>query len=73
MALIGYSPDLGSALLGLLATLNGRLDDRLPFTPVLMDLSNALARWHLPEVEAALCEGSRRPGRSPSAEQGRSA
>ena len=53
-ALIGYSPDLGSALLGLLATLNGRLDDRLPFTPVLMDLSNALARWHLPEVEAAL-------------------
>ena len=53
-ALIGYSPDLGSALLGLLATLNGRLDDRLPFTPVLMNLSNALARWHLPEVEAAL-------------------
>jgi hypothetical protein len=53
-ALIGYSPDLGSALLGLLATLNGRLDDRLPFTPVLMDLSNALARWRLPEVEAAL-------------------
>jgi hypothetical protein len=53
-ALIGYSPDLGSALLGLLATLNGRLDDRHPFTPVLMDLSNALARWHLPEVEEAL-------------------
>ena len=53
-ALIGYSPDLGSALLGLLATLNGKLDDRLPFTPVLMDLSNALARWRLPEVEAAL-------------------
>jgi hypothetical protein len=52
--LIGYAPDLGSALLALLATLNGRLDDRLPFTPVLMDLSNALARWHLPEVEAAL-------------------
>ena len=52
--LIGYSPDLGSALGSLLATLNGRLDDRHPFTPVLMDLSNALARWHLPEVEAAL-------------------
>lgn len=53
-ALIGYSPDLGSALLGLLATLNGKLDDRLPFTPVMMDLSNALARWRLPEVETAL-------------------
>jgi hypothetical protein len=53
-ALIGYSPDLGSALLGLLATLNGKLDDRLPFTPVMMDLSNALARWRLPEVEPAL-------------------
>ncbi|EWY41161.1 hypothetical protein N825_31370 [Skermanella stibiiresistens SB22] len=53
-ALIGYAPDLGAALASLLATLNGKLDDRHPFTPALMDLSNALARWHLPEVEAAL-------------------
>jgi hypothetical protein len=53
-ALIGYAPDLGSALCSLIATLNGRLDDRLPFTPTLMDLSNAVARWNLPEVEGAL-------------------
>ncbi|MFX5821146.1 hypothetical protein ABTE22_19135, partial [Acinetobacter baumannii] len=29
-ALIGYAPDLGSAILALLATLRGDLDDRLP-------------------------------------------
>ncbi|CAO3438039.1 FHA domain-containing protein [Azospirillum endophyticum] len=42
-ALIGYAPDLASALLALLATLRGDLDDRLPHTEPLLALSNALA------------------------------
>ncbi|KAA0596644.1 hypothetical protein J2848_002326 [Azospirillum lipoferum] len=42
-ALIGYSPDLASALLALLAALRGDLDDRLPHTEALLTLSNALA------------------------------
>ncbi|CAO3361120.1 FHA domain-containing protein [Azospirillum melinis] len=42
-ALIGYAPDLGSALLALLAALRGDLDDRLPHTEPLLALSNALA------------------------------
>ena len=41
-ALIGYAPDLGSAILALLATLRGDLDDRLPHTEPLLALSNAL-------------------------------
>ncbi|PWC39031.1 FHA domain-containing protein [Azospirillum sp. TSO35-2] len=41
-ALIGYSPDLGSAILALLATLRGDLDDRLPHTEPLLALSNAI-------------------------------
>ena len=53
-ALIGYSPDPRLGPAGPAGGPERRLDDRLPFTPVLMDLSNALARWHLPEVEAAL-------------------
>lgn len=42
-ALIGYSPDLASAILALLAALRGDLDDRLPHTEPLLALSNALA------------------------------
>jgi len=42
-ALIGYAPDLASALLALLAALRGDLDDRLPHTEPLLALSNALA------------------------------
>ncbi|ALG74020.1 hypothetical protein VY88_19260 [Azospirillum thiophilum] len=41
-ALIGYAPDLGSAILALLATLRGDLDDRLPHTDALLALSNAV-------------------------------
>ncbi|WP_434623887.1 FHA domain-containing protein [Azospirillum sp. B2RO_4] len=42
-ALIGYSPDLASAILALLAALRGDLDDRLPHSEPLLALSNALA------------------------------
>ncbi|WP_245986929.1 hypothetical protein [Azospirillum thermophilum] len=41
-ALIGYAPDLGSALLSLLAALHGDLDDRLPYTDPLLALSGAI-------------------------------
>ncbi|MBP2297344.1 FHA domain-containing protein [Azospirillum picis] len=41
-SLIGYSPDLGSAILALLATLRGDLDDRLPHTGPLLALSGAV-------------------------------
>lgn len=41
-ALIGYAPDLGSAILALLAALRGDLDDRLPHTEPLLALSDVL-------------------------------
>lgn len=53
-ALIGYAPDLSSALLSLLATARGELDDRLPHTNELLDLSNAVAGGTLTRVRTAL-------------------
>jgi len=52
--LIGYSPDLGSALLALLATLRGDLDDRLPNTDALLALSNAVGGGGFRQVRDAL-------------------
>lgn len=53
-ALIGYSPDLGSALLSLLAVMRGDLDDRLPNTAALLALSNAVGGGGFREVREAL-------------------
>ncbi len=53
-ALIGYAPDLGSALLALQATLRGDLDDRLPYTEPLLALSNAVGGGGFTHVRAAL-------------------
>lgn len=53
-ALIGYSPDLASALQALLATLRGELDDRLPHTEPLLALSDAMAAGRLDNVAEAL-------------------
>ncbi len=53
-ALIGYSPDLASALLSLQATLRGDLDDRLPNTDALLALSNAVGGGGFRNVQAAL-------------------
>lgn len=55
-ALIGYAPDLGSALLSLIATLTGVLDDRLPNTEPLLALSNAVGGGGLIHTEEALIE-----------------
>ncbi|MGF7173819.1 FHA domain-containing protein [Azospirillum doebereinerae] len=52
--LIGYSPDLASALLALLATLRGDLDDRLPNTGALLALSNAVGGGGFRQVREAL-------------------
>jgi len=53
-ALIGYSPDLGSALLSLLAVMRGDLDDRLPNTDALLALSNLVGGGGFREVREAL-------------------
>ncbi len=53
-ALIGYSPDLASALMALQATLRGDLDDRLPNTEALLALSNAVGGGGLRNVQEAL-------------------
>ncbi len=53
-ALIGYAPDLGSALLSLLAVMRGDLDDRLPNTDALLALSNAVGGGGFREVREAL-------------------
>ena len=53
-ALIGYAPDLGTALQSLLAALHGDLDDRLPLTDELLALSNALGGGGFPETRGAL-------------------
>ncbi|SMH35559.1 FHA domain-containing protein [Azospirillum agricola] len=53
-ALIGYAPDLGSALLSLLAVLRGDLDDRLPNTDPLLALSGAVGGGGFREVRDAL-------------------
>lgn len=53
-ALIGYAPDLATALQALLATLRGDLDDRLPHTDPLLDLSNAVAAGGFLHVKEAL-------------------
>ncbi|HYH37075.1 MAG TPA: FHA domain-containing protein [Azospirillum sp.] len=53
-ALIGYAPDLATALQALLATLRGDLDDRLPHTEPLLDLSNAVATGGFTHVREAL-------------------
>lgn len=54
--LIGYSPDLASALLALLATLRGDLDDRLPNTDTLLALSNAVGGGGFRRVRDALLQ-----------------
>lgn len=53
-ALIGYAPDLGAALLSLLATVHGDLDDRLPFTDELMALAGAVGSGLYPRTKEAL-------------------
>ncbi|WP_448208375.1 FHA domain-containing protein [Azospirillum sp. sgz302134] len=53
-ALIGYAPDLGSALQSLLAVVHGDLDDRLPYTDELLALSNALGGGGFHETRGAL-------------------
>lgn len=53
-ALIGYAPDLGTALLTLCATLRGDLDDRLPATDELLKVSDAIAYGGFVRTEEAL-------------------
>lgn len=53
-ALIGYAPDLATALLALLATARGDLDDRLPNTEPLFALSNTVAAGGFVHVRDAL-------------------
>nr|WP_246501056.1 FHA domain-containing protein [Azospirillum rugosum] len=53
-ALIGYAPDLGTALQSLLAVVHGDLDDRLPMTDELLALSNALGGGGFLETRGAL-------------------
>ncbi len=53
-AVIGYSPDLISALLALQAASDGSWDDRLPGTEALQRLSDVMAHRELPRVKAAL-------------------
>jgi hypothetical protein len=55
-SLIGYSPDLGTALLSLIATLCGTLDDRFPHTEPLLALSDAVGAGGMTHVETALLE-----------------
>lgn len=53
-ALLGYCPDLASALLSLIAVVHGDLDDRLPHTDDLLALSRAAAAGGLERLERAL-------------------
>lgn len=53
-ALLGYAPDLASALLSLLATLRGELDDRLPHTDELLGVSDAVAHGGFLHTERAI-------------------
>ncbi len=53
-ALIGYAPDLSSALQSLLATVRGDLDDRLPNTDVLLSVSNVMGGGGYERTRAAL-------------------
>ncbi|MEI8393357.1 MAG: FHA domain-containing protein [Rhodospirillaceae bacterium] len=52
--MIGYAPDLASALESMLATIEGMWDDRLPGTPALQKLSDIMAHRQLPRVREAL-------------------
>ena len=52
--LIGYAPDLASALMALMATLRGDLDDRLPNTEALLALSSAVGGGGFLQVREAL-------------------
>ncbi|HYG85988.1 MAG TPA: FHA domain-containing protein [Azospirillum sp.] len=74
-ALIGYSPDLASALQSLLATLRGDLDDRLPYTEPLLALSNAVAAGGFVHVQQALLRRVRGgiEGKNPLTRHGRAA
>lgn len=74
-ALIGYAPDLGTALQSLLATLRGDLDDRLPHTEALMELSNAVAGGGFSHVKEALLRRVRGgiEGKNPLTRQGQAA
>ncbi|NYZ11533.1 FHA domain-containing protein [Azospirillum sp. RWY-5-1] len=53
-ALIGYAPDLASALLSLIAVVHGDLDDRLPHTEDLLALSRASAGGGFDKLEQAI-------------------
>lgn len=53
-ALIGYAPNLGTAVASILAAAEGRLDDRAPGTPSALRLSEAAAAFALPLTRAAL-------------------
>ncbi len=53
-AVLGYAPDLATALMALVAVLDGAWDDRLPGTRSLQRLNDILARQSAPRVRAAL-------------------
>ncbi|MBI1208325.1 MAG: FHA domain-containing protein [Azospirillum sp.] len=53
-AVIGYAPDLVSALSALAALATGRLDDRLPGTPCLLQLNRQINRHVLPRTRDVL-------------------
>lgn len=74
-ALIGYSPDLASAILSLTAALRGELDDRLPHTDEMLDLSNAVAHGTFPNTETAILNriAGALDGTSPLTRQGKAA
>jgi hypothetical protein len=53
-AVLGYAPDLGSALTSLAATLEGAIDDRYCHTRALQQISDQLAVHALPRTRTAL-------------------
>ena len=53
-AIVGYAPDLATALSALVAALDGTWDDRLPGTPSLRKLNEVMARQSAPRVRTAL-------------------
>lgn len=55
-AVLGYSPDLATAIEAIAEATMGRLDDRLPGTPSLKALSRIMGRLRLPRTQAVLNE-----------------
>ncbi len=53
-AVIGYSPDLASALKTLALTVRGALDERHPHTPALLRLNELIGQYGLPLTQASL-------------------